>query len=386
MITAMRHRLPVLAATMMLTLSGCAFNGVNSLPLPGTVGRGSDGNPYHVELSNIGTLESNSPVMIDDVVVGTVNRVGVEGRHAQVDISVRKDVAIPANATAAVGQTSLLGSMHLQLGTPPGQPPQGELPRGATIALDRSSTYPSTEQTLAALSAVVNPGGLGQIGSIIHDFNDMFSGRQQDVRALIGRLDTFVGTLADQRDNIIATMTELNRFAGTLADQHTALAEALREIPRAMEVLLRERPNLVTALERLGVFSDTATAVIGDTQDYLVRNLQNLEPTLKALADVGPELGRAIAFLPVFPIGQNIIDRGIRGDYMNLWVTVDLTHARLKRGLFAGTRFGDENAPLVPAPGDPGYDAFYSRDPLGAPIDPPPAPPPPAAPAPAGGG
>ena len=53
---------------------------------------------------------------------------------------------------------------------------------------------------------------------------------------------------------------------------------------------------------------------------------------------------------------------------MNLWVTVDLTHARLKRGLFAGTRFGDENAPLVPAPGDPGYDAFYSTNPLGAPV------------------
>ena len=231
------------------------------------------------------------------------------------------------------------------------------------------------------LSTVVNPGGLGQIGTIIPGLNAVFDHRQGDIRELIEQLNTFVGTLNNQRDNIIDTVTEVNRFASTLAAEHDTIAAALRSFPEAQEVLLKERPNLVAALDRLGVFSDTASAVIDDTQSYVVRNLQNLEPTLRALADVGPELGRTIAFLPVFPIGQNILDRGIRGDYMNLWVTVDLTHARLKRGLFAGTRFGDESAPLVPAPGDPGYDAFYSTNPLGAPIG---APTPP--PTPTGGG
>lgn len=371
-------RLAATVTALLLTVlccASCAFSGVNSLPLPGTVGRGSDGVQYHVELANVAMLEPNSPVLIDDVVVGTVDRIAVAGRHAQLDISVRREVTVPANTVAAVGQTSLLGSMHLQLGAPLGQAPQGRLPAGATIPLGKSSTYPTTEQTLAALSAVVNPGGLGQIGTIIPGLNAMFDQRQGDIRELIEQLNTFVGTLNNQRDNIIDTVTEVNRFASTLAAEHDTIAGALRSLPKAQEVLLKERPNLVAALNRLGVFSDTASAVINDTQSYLVRNLQNLEPTLRALADVGPELGRTIAFLPVFPIGQNIIDRGIRGDYMNLWVTVDLTHARLKRGLFAGTRFGDENAPLVPAPGDPGYDAFYSTNPLGAPVG-----------APAGGG
>ena len=59
---------------VMLTGTGCAFHGLNSLPLPGAVGRGPDANIYHVELANVITLESNSPVMIDDVVVGSVAR------------------------------------------------------------------------------------------------------------------------------------------------------------------------------------------------------------------------------------------------------------------------------------------------------------------------
>ncbi len=39
---------------------------------------------------------------------------------------------------------------------------------------------------------------------------------------------------------------------------------------------------------------------------------------------------------------------------MNLFAVFDLTvPPRLKRTLFAGTRWGDENVHIVPAPGDP---------------------------------
>ena len=90
--------------------------------------------------------------MIDDVVVGSVGTMRVQGWHADVEISVKRDVVVPANAVATVGQTSLLGSMHVELNPPLGQPGSGRLQPGATIPLSRSSTYPSTEQTLSSLS------------------------------------------------------------------------------------------------------------------------------------------------------------------------------------------------------------------------------------------
>ena len=157
------RRLLVVGCGALLT-SGCAFQGLNSLPLPGAVGRGPGANIYHVELDNVGTLESNSPVLMNDVVIGSVGAMKLKGWHADVEISVKPDVGIPANAVATVGQTSLLGSMHVALRTPLGQTPSGRLVPGATIPLSQSSKYPSTEQTLSAVAAVVNGGGLGQIG------------------------------------------------------------------------------------------------------------------------------------------------------------------------------------------------------------------------------
>jgi ABC-type transporter Mla subunit MlaD len=242
---------------------------------------------------------------------------------------------------------------------------------GSTIGLNSSSTYPSTEQTLSSLAAVVNGGGLGQVGDIVHNFNIALSGRGDVVRDLIARLDTFVGTLYQQRDNIIATVEELNRFASTLGAQQEVLTRALNKIPPALDVLIRERPRLTTALEKLGTLSDTVSGLVNDTQADLVTNLQNLEPTLKALADVGPDIDTALAYIPTFPLTQNLIDRGVRGDYVNLFVTVDLTNSRIKRGLLLGTRLGQDRASMIPAPGDPGYDAYYTKFPLGVGTSPP---------------
>jgi phospholipid/cholesterol/gamma-HCH transport system substrate-binding protein len=360
------RRLLVIGSCVALTVTGCAFQGINSLPLPGAHGRGSDAQYFHVEIANVGTLESNSPVMINDVVVGSVAKMRVRGWHADVEVGVSPDIVVPANAVASVGQTSLLGSMHLELNPPLGQPPVGKLKSGATIPLNKASTYPSTEQTLSSLSVIVNSGGLGQISDIIHNFDAALLGRTDQVRDLLIRLDTFVGTFNDQRDSVVATIQGLNRVAGTFAQQRDVITRALRDISPGLDVLLKERPQITTVLDKLRVFSDTATGVVNNTQADLVKNLKNLGPAFCALDEVGPDLARNIAFAgSAFPYGQNLIDRGVRGDYFNVFVIIDVTRSRLKQQTFIGTHWQQKDLSWVPAPGDPGYEAFYTKFPNG---------------------
>lgn len=351
-------------------LAGCSFSGANSLPLPGTVGRGSDSQTFHVEIANVGTLESNSPVLIDDVVVGSVGELSVEQWHASVEISVEKGVEVPANAVATVGQTSLLGSMHLALNPPPGVVPEGVLASGSTIGLDDSSTYPSTEQTLASLSTLANGGGLGQIGDVLDNAALALDGRADEVREVLTRLNDVVGVLDGQSGNIVASINQLDSLSATLAGQRDVLDRALNRIPPALDVLIKQRPNITEALDRLGVFSTTLNGVVTDVHDDLITNLQNLAPLLRVLADVGPDLDTVLAYLTTYPLSQDIIDRGVRGDYMNLFAVIDLTVPRLKRTTLLGTRFGVPRHTLTPAPGDP-WQLNYSYDPLGVPLMPP---------------
>lgn len=363
--------LTIVGASLAVMMTGCSFEGLNSLPLPGAVGRGPDAVTYHVEIPNVSTMESNSPVMINDVVVGSVGKMNVKNWYADVEISVKRDVVVPANAVATVGQTSLLGSMHLALDPPLGEKPSGRLQPGATIGLSKSSTSPTTEQTLSSLSVVANGGGLGQIGDIIHNFSGALSGREPQIRELLTRLDNVVGVLDQQRDNIIASIQQLRRVAGTFAGQRDVIDRALRDIPPALDVLVRERPRLTTALSKLGQLSDTATRLVNDAGDDLVTDLKNLEPTIKALADVGPDLTVGLRFATAFPYGPTFADRVARGDNINLFAVFDITYPRLKRTLFLGTRWGDQDAKFIPAPGDPFY-LNYSYNPLGVGVAPPP--------------
>lgn len=340
---------------VIVTAVGCEWNGVNSLPLPGTEGRGGESKVIFVEIANVGTLVPNSPVLVDDVVVGSVSRIELDGWHARVEASIRPEAPVRAGARATVGQTSLLGSSHLALNSPDDVAPGAVLESGATIPLDETMTYPSTEQTLASLSVVVNGGGLGQLGDIVADINDAFDGRNDQVASLLVRLDTVMGALDRQRDSILATVEGLTRLSTTFAEQNEILTGALQTVPQALDVLLAERPAITTALDRLRVFSDTATHVVTDVQDDLVTDLQNLEPTLRALADVGPRLNAALAYATVYPYGQKVIDRAVHGDYINLHATVDLTVPRLQRELLLGTPWGDPSAAVQPAPGDPGH-------------------------------
>ena len=70
----MRRALAI--SSLAALLAGCQFGGLNSLNMPGTSGHGSGSYKITVELPDVATLPQNSPVMVDDVTVGSVS--GIE--------------------------------------------------------------------------------------------------------------------------------------------------------------------------------------------------------------------------------------------------------------------------------------------------------------------
>ncbi len=225
----------VAAATTVVaaaTLSGCEWDGLNSVPMPGAAGRGDDAYQVQIRMPNVTTLTQNSPVRIDDVTVGSIENIEVENWHALVTVSLEGDVALPANATARIGQTSLLGSQHLELAAPTTEPPEGRLEPGDIIPIERAGAYPTTEQTLSSLSVVLNGGGLAQINDITTELNAAFVGREDSIRDLLPRLDELVSTLDTQREDIVSALEGMDRLASTVNNQNETLVRAWRNCPR----------------------------------------------------------------------------------------------------------------------------------------------------------
>jgi phospholipid/cholesterol/gamma-HCH transport system substrate-binding protein len=329
----------VLTAFALTLLCGCGFNGLNDLPLPGTAGRGPGSFTVQAQLPDVATLEQNSRVRVADAVVGNVTKVERQGWHALITMRLSGDVNLPANATAKLGQTSLLGSVHIELAPPTNVAPEGKLHNGSLIPLSSAGFYPSTEQTLAGVSLLLNGGGIGQVQDITQALSTAFAGREQDVRSLLGQLDKFVAYLNDQTGDIIAAADSLNNLVGQFADQKPVLDRALKTLPDALAVLKDERSNLANALDQLGKFSAVTTEAVNQTKDNLVAELNQLGPVLESLANAGPALTRGLSLLGTFPWANETLENWVRGDYANLTAIIDLTLSRIDADIFTGSRW-----------------------------------------------
>ena len=320
-------------------VSGCGWRGLNSLPLPGTEGGGPGSYLIQAQVPNVNNIEPNSRVRVGDVNVGNVTGIERQGWHALVTMRINGGVELPANATAKMGQTSLLGSQHIELAPPTLEAPQGRLHDGSLIPLRNGGAYPTTEQALAAISLLLNGGGVGQLQDVVETFSTALRGREHDLRSLIEQLDLYVRYVNDQTDDIIDATESLNRVAGTFADQKPVVDRALRTIPDALAVLRDERENLAEALDQLGKFSAITADSVNQTKESLVAELKDLAPVLRSAANAGPALTRSLSILATYPWPNETIENWVRGDYGNLTAVIDLTLSRMDASFLTGTRF-----------------------------------------------
>lgn len=329
-----------------LMLAGCQFGGLNSLNMPGTAGHGSGSYTITVELPDVATLPQNSPVMIDDVTVGSVSGIEAIQRpdgtfYAAVQLSLEGDVDLPQNSTATVAQTSLLGSQHVQL-APPLDDAVGKLKQGSNIPLGAIGRYPTTEEVLSALGVVVNKGNLGALQDITDEAYAAVAGRTGSFADLLPRLAELTASLDRQTEDIITAADGLNRFASILAQSKDNLGRTLDSLPNALLVLNNNRDNIVSAFAALKSFAEVGSRVLSETKADFAADMKDLYPVIKALNDNADDFIKDLEFLPTFPFHYKYLRNAVRGDYLNVFVTFDLTVRRFGESIFT-TSFFDPN-------------------------------------------
>ncbi len=328
-------------------LAGCQFGGLNSMALPGTAGHGSGAYSITVEMPDVATLPENSPVMVDDVTVGSVSGIAAEQRsdgsfYAAVKLALNKNVVLPANATATVAQTSLLGSMHVDLARPKDKPAVGRLTDGSRIAESNTGRYPTTEEVLSALGVVVNKGNVGALEEITDETYQAVAGRQDQFVDLIPRLADLTAGLNRQVNDIIDAVDGLNRFSASLAHDKDNLGRALDTLPEAIGVLNKNRDHIVDAFAALKKLATVTSQVLAKTKVDFAADLKDLYSAAKALSDNRKNFVTSLQLLLTFPFPNFGIKQAVRGDYLNVFSTFDLTLRRIGETFFT-TAYFDPN-------------------------------------------
>ncbi len=226
----------------------------------------------------------------------------------------------------------------------------GKLADNAVIPLERTNRNPEVEEVFGALSMLLNGGGVAQLQSITKELNAAMEGNEQEIRSLLGNLDTFVGELDKHKAEIVRALDSINRLAGTLAQQRDKIAVALTDLEPGLRVIAEQRTQLVTLLQSLTKLSDVAVDTVNKSRDDIVADLKALQPTLQKLAESGQNLPKALELLLTYPFPDAAVD-GIKGDYTNLYADLDLNLGNVLDNLGRSRQSPLDS--LVPTPGTP---------------------------------
>ena len=247
---ARRARLAALVASSTVLLSSCGFS-VYDLPLPGGADVGDDPYRVTVQFRDVLDLVPQSTVKVDDVTVGKIEDVELDGYTANVSLLLRSDVELPDNAKAEIRQTSLLGEKFVSLKPPESDPSDELLGEGDVIELEDTGRNIEVEEVLGALSLVLNGGGVAQLKTITTELNKALEGREASVKSVLRQMRILMAQFDDSKDDIVTAIERVNSLAISLNRRTDDLDLALEELPTAIASVDRQRDDLVKMLDAL---------------------------------------------------------------------------------------------------------------------------------------
>ncbi|GLE51893.1 hypothetical protein ATCCBAA256_14650 [Mycobacterium montefiorense] len=319
-----------------LVLTSCNWRGIANVPLP--IGRGAGPNhlTIYVQMPDTLALNTNSRVRVADVWVGTVRDIRLKNWIATLTLDLDPAVKLPVNATAKIGQTSLLGTQHVELAAPKNPSPQ-LLKTGDTIGLMNSSAYPTVERTLASIAVILTGGGITNLDVIQTEILKILDGHVDQVHEFLGRLDTFITELNRRSGDLTRAIDSTNQLLTIVANHNDTLDQVLTDIPPLIRHFADTRELFADATESLGRFSDVANRALSDSRPDLRQNLQSLQRPLKQLGLASPYVVDALRLGLTAPFNIDGVSKVIRGDFVNVSAAIDLTLSTLDNAALSGT-------------------------------------------------
>jgi phospholipid/cholesterol/gamma-HCH transport system substrate-binding protein len=325
-----RSRVRAVAALLAgALLAGCSF-GLEKLPAPS----GTKGATYKItaKFSDVQNLALGAKVKLGGVVVGEVTSITTADYQAAVGMNIEKKFPLGKDPRFQIRFTTPLGEDFVSI-TSRGSLAQGTLADGALVPMTDTSNAPGIEDTFAAVSTLLNGGGLSKLQVIATELDAAFKGRTGDARDALVKLHQVIANLDAHKVDIDRTLDGLGQLATTLNRSTGVVVQALDLFPPTLQTLAGDTVHIRGLLQRVGQLGNTVSGLLQRSQSALLTDFDNLRPTLDALRARQDEL--LPAFRSLIKLGKSV-RRAAPGDYLNISGTIefllDAPPARPKKG------------------------------------------------------
>jgi phospholipid/cholesterol/gamma-HCH transport system substrate-binding protein len=287
----------LVALAVSVAVSGCGLS-FQALPKPG----GVSGPTYNLTaiFGNVLNLPLQARVLIGADQVGQVSSITTSHFKADLTLTIRNSIRIPRGTTAQILFVDPLGDEFIQLYPPRGTSHGPYLTNGSVLPEHQTSSAPSIADTLAALGALLNGGGLNQLQTIVTNINQALGGHQQQIQHIINDLSFTATALNANKSDVDNALASLATLSTQLAQGDATIANGIDTIGPAISVLSSENQdfqNLLTATTNL---SDVADSIVTKSSSSILGTIHQLYAVVNQMVGVESQLGPTLTDLAQF--------------------------------------------------------------------------------------
>ncbi|MGE2733760.1 MCE family protein [Mycolicibacterium vaccae] len=244
------------AMTVCLAVSGCASEGLSSLPLPAPA-VGSGGYEINAVFSNALNLPANAKVKLAGADVGQMESMVARNYTAVTTLRIMDGVQLPVGSTAELRSATPLGDVFVAI-KPPTQVAPGTpmLKDGDTIELESTTAAATVESVLGSAAILVNGGAVRNFTNIINGLGKATGEEGQAFGNLIRKTNTTLGKLNARSDEISTAMTETSRLASQIAAKNQQIAEVMAQARPATDTLAGHTTQIADLVTQVGDVSN----------------------------------------------------------------------------------------------------------------------------------
>ncbi len=251
--------------------------------------------------SNVSSLTTGASVQLADIDVGSVTGIHLHGDKALVTMALQRSARVPADVTAELTQTTVLGQYVVAL-----------VPRGHGTRLLRNGQAITHSQDVPGIQQLVQTGteafgaiDAGQLSSLIDNSAQGIGGEGQRIHTLLDDFGTVLAGYASQAHDITTLVNAMNSFAAGLAPDAQANAQALANLTQTTSTLAQQSGHFVSLLQALDALATQGRSILDtglpqvETQIHtlgaIAQQLQAHQQQLATLLQEVPRANRGLA-------------------------------------------------------------------------------------------
>lgn len=249
--------------------------------LAGCGGAGSGTIEATAYFPDVSDLVAGAPVQYAKIPIGSVRSITLSHDQAKVVMTIDRSAHVPADVTAEVTQTSILGQHYILLVAPSDDPPL--LADGALIT--HTEFVPGIQQLVESGAAVFGAVNAADLAQIIDNGAEGFGGQAANLRQLLGDFDTILAGYASRSSEITSVIDNLDQFNSTLGPDAQQDAQSLANLAQTTQILSQQSSQFEQLLQSLDDLAQQGHSILST-------GMQQTEDEINALAAVASQLAQ----------------------------------------------------------------------------------------------